>query len=267
MIKILLLLGFIFYSFPSLAKIVTAKGSFMHGEEISTRDGCKFAREKAELEALQKGLNVTISSEEIEKCSQIDGKSNCEYNQFFLSTFNGELTNVEALGKPKKRIETLEGGEIAYICEIEIKANAEPIKQINDPNFNFNVKLNEYNFKAGQELTMEITFAKTPMYLTIFQFLPYEKEGYQVSKLFPNEREENNFIKSKKITLPYNAKYEVYFPENVNKENIDEYLFFITSDENINWLDEYNNIYELKSSYINSTKRVKTKYKQYTIYK
>ena len=113
---------------------------------------------------------------------------------------------------------------------------------------------------------MEIGFTK-PMYLTIFQFLPYEKEGYQVSKLFPNEREEDNFIKSKKITLPYNAKYEVYFPENVNKKNIDEYLFFITSDVNIEWLDEYNNIYELKSSYINSTKRVKTKYKQYTIYK
>jgi len=266
MIRILLLLGFIFYSFPSLAKIVTAKGSFMHGEEISTRDGCKFAREKAELEALQKGLNVTISSEEIEKCSQIDGKSNCEYNQFFLKTFNGILTGIKELSKPLKRIETLDSGDIAYICEIEIKANVEPIKQINDPNFNFNVKLNEYNFKAGGELTMEITFTK-PMYLTIFQFLPYEKEGNQVSKLFPNEREENNFIKDKKIILPYNAKYEVYFPENVNKKNIDEYLFFITSDEKIDWLDEYNNIYELKSSYINSTKRVKTKYKQYTIYK
>ena len=266
MIRILLLLGFIFYSFPSLAKIVYAKASFMHGEEISTKDGCKFARQKAELEALQKGLNVTISSEEIEKCSQIDGKSNCEYNQFFLKTFNGILTGIKELSKPLKRIETLDSGDIAYICEIEIKANVEPIKQITDPNFNFNVKLNEYNFKTGDGLTMEITFTK-PMYLTIFQFLPYEKEGNQVSKLFPNEREENNFIKDKKIILPYNAKYEVYFPENVNKKNIDEYLFFITSDEKIDWLDEYNNIYELKSSYINSTKRVKTKYKQYTIYK
>ena len=57
------------------------------------------------------------------------------------------------------------------------------------------------------------------------------------------------------------------FPENVNKKNIDEYLFFVTSDENIRWLDEYNNINELKSSYINSRKRVKTKYKQYTVYK
>ena len=265
MIRILLLLGFIFYSFPSLAKIVTAKGSFMHGGEISPNNGCKFAREKAELEALQKVLGVTVSSEELKKCSQIDGKSNCEYNQFSLSTFNGVLTDIKVLGK-KKRTETLDNGDIAYICEIEINANVEPIKQIADPNFNFNVKLNELNFKTGDKLTMEITFTK-PMYLTIFQFLPYEKEGRQVLKLFPNKREENNFIENKRIILPYNAKYEVYFPEKVNKENVDEYLFFITSDENIDWLDEYNNIYELKSSYINSTKRVKTKYKQYTIYK
>ena len=113
---------------------------------------------------------------------------------------------------------------------------------------------------------MEINFNK-PMYFTIFQWQPYIEKDWQIRKLFPNEREEDNYIKSKKITLPYNAKYEVYFPENVNKKNIDEYLFFITSDENIRWLDEYNNINELKSSYINSTKRVKTKYKQYTVYK
>ena len=99
MIRIFLLLGFIFYSFPSLAKIVTVKESFMHGEEISTKDGCKFAREKAQLKALQKGLNVTISSEELEKCSQIDGKSNCEFNQFSLITFNGVLTEIKELSK------------------------------------------------------------------------------------------------------------------------------------------------------------------------
>ena len=266
MIRILLLLGFIFYSFPSLAKIVTVKGSFMHTDKISIYEGCKSAKQKAQLNALSKALNVSISQDELEKCSQIDGKSDCEYNKISLITFNGELTKVEELGKPKKSTETLNNGDIVYICEVEIKANVEPIKQIVDPNFNFTVELNSLNFKSGDKLTMEIGFT-IPMYLTIFQFLPYEKEGNQVSKLFPNVREENNFIKDEKIILPYNAKYEIYFPENVNKKNIDEYLFFITSDENIRWLDEYNNINELKSSYINSTKRVKTKYKQYTVYK
>jgi len=262
--KFFFLLCFCF-SLPSLAEIVYAKASFMHGEEISTKDGCEFAQKKAELNALQKGLNVTISSEETEKCSQIDGTSNCEQNQFFLKTFNGILTQVKELSK-KKRTETLDSGDIAYICEIEIKANTEPIKQIKDPDFDFNVKLNESNFKPGDNLTMEIGFTKA-MYLTIFQFLPYEKEGNQVSKLFPNVREENNFIEDKKIILPYNAKYEVYFPENVNKKNIDEYLFFITSDENISWLDEYNNINELISQFIDYKKGVKMEYKQYTIYK
>ena len=265
MIRILLLLVLIFYSLPSLAEIVTAKGKYMHGGEISTDEGCKLAKDRAKLKAQEKVLGQTISVEELEKCTQIDGKSNCERNQFFFSMFKGHISDLKELSPPKKTTGTLDT-ETVYFCEIEIKANVVPAKQITDPNFNFNVKLSEYNFKTGDNLTMEITFTK-PMYLTIFQFLPYEKEGNQVSKLFPNEREENNFIEDKKIILPYNAKYEVYFPENVNKRNIDEYLFFITSDENIDWLDEYNNIYELKSSYINSTKRVKTKYKQYTIYK
>ena len=64
-----------------------------------------------------------------------------------LITFNGELTKVEELGKPKKSTETLNNGDIVYICEVEIEANVEPIKQIVDPNFNFTVELNSLNFK------------------------------------------------------------------------------------------------------------------------
>ena len=265
MIRILLLLGFIFYSFPSLAEIVTAKGKYMHGGEISTDEGCKLAKNRAILKAQEKVLGQTISSEELEKCSQIDGKSNCERNQFFFSMFRGHISHLEELGSPKKTTDTLDA-ETIYFCEIEIEANVEPAKQILDPNFNFNVKLNEHNFKSGDILTMEIGFTK-PMYLTIFQWQPYIEKDYQIYKLFPNEREEDNYIKSKKITLPYNAKYEVYFPEQINKKNIDEYLFFLGSDKQIKWLEEYSDLNYLKSSYINSKNKVKTKYKQYTIYK
>jgi len=277
MLRILLLLGFIFYSFPSLAKIVNAKVKYMHTGEISANEGCELAKNRAKLKALEKVIGQTITSEELEKCSQIDGKSNCERNQFFLSSFNGVLTGLKELAR-KKTTKPLDG-EVVYYCEVEIKANVEPIKQIKDPNFNFNVKLNKYNFNSEDNLTMEIGFTK-PMYLTIFQWQPYIEKNYQVNKLFPNPKEEDNYIKDEKITLPYNidarkklgisqikVEYKVSFPENINKKNIEEFLFFITSDENIEWLDEYNNIYELKSSYINSTKRVKTKYKQYTIYK
>jgi hypothetical protein len=113
---------------------------------------------------------------------------------------------------------------------------------------------------------MEIGFTK-PMYLTIFQVLPYEKKNYQVLKLFPNKREKDNFIKSEKIILPNNAKYEIYFPEKVNKERVDEYLFFITSDKNISWLPEYGTIEELKADLKKKKKMMKHKFKQYTITK
>jgi len=265
MIRILLLLGFIFYSFPSLAKTVYANGKYRHNEEISTKEGCDNALQRAKLDATQKGVGMTISSEELEKCSQIDGESNCERNQFFLATFNADFTDIEVLDTTKKT-EPLSDGDISYICEIKIRAEVEPIKQINDPNFNFNVELNEHNFKPGDELAMEIGF-NSHMYFTIFQVLPYKNQGNQVYKLFPNEREENNYIESKKITLPYNAKYEVYFPEKINKKNIDEYLVYLGSENNINWLDEYNNIYELISQFIDIKKGVKMEYKQYTIYK
>ena len=264
MIRILLLVGFIFYWLPSLAKTVTAKGSSHHGGAISTDEGCKIAKERAKLKALEKVLGQTISSEELEKCSEVDGEYNCERNRFFLSSFNGDITKLEELDR-KKTTGTLKD-EIFYFCEIKIRANVIPSKQIKDANFDFNVKLNESNYRAGQYLTMEIGFTK-PMYLTIFQVLPYEEKDYQVLKLFPNDREKDNYIKSEKITLPSNAKYEIYFPEQVNKESVDEYLYFIASDKDISWLKEYNTAEELKAAYHNSTKKMKAKYKQYTIRK
>ena len=265
MIRILLLLGFIFYSFPSLAKIVFAKGTYTHDEKTSTSEGCKYAYRDAELQALKKVTKITLSSVELETCSQVDGKSDCEYNLSFIKQLGGELTNVEIKDK-KKYDETLNNGEVIYHCDIHIKANAEEIKWFDDPKFDFNVKLNEFNYRVGDNLTMEINVTK-PMYLTIFQYQPYIEKDYQIYKLFPNEREENNYIKGTKLTLPFNAKYEIYFPEKVKEKNVVEYLIYIVSDEDINWLNEYNNIYELKSQIISSIKRVKYKHKQYTIYK
>ena len=52
----------------------------------------------------------------------------------------------------------------------------------------FNVKLNEKNFRDGEELKINIELNK-PIYLTIFQILPYEKKDFQVHKVFPNELE------------------------------------------------------------------------------
>lgn len=266
MVRIFLLLSLIFYSNLSLAEVVTGIGSYTHTGDISINEGCKLAKEKAKLNALEKALGQTISSEELEKCSEIDGKSNCERNQFFLSSFNGEISKLKEINK-NETTESLSSGETIYICKIEIEANVIPANQITDPGFDFNIKFNNYNFRTGDELKIEIGITK-PMYMNIFQLLPYQDpKNYQAFKLFPNERETNSFIKSTKTKLPINGKYEVFFPEEINRKSVDEYLLFIASNEKMNFLDEYTTIVDLKSAYLRATNRVKYKFKAYTIMK
>ena len=236
MLRILFFIIIIFFSYPSLAEIVTVESTYEHTEELSPKDGCKMAKQRAELKAREKVGGKTISLEELEMCSEIDGQSNCERNRIFFSQFNAEITNLDVL-ETKKSID----GNI-YICNVKIKANVTPLYQITDPKFNFNVNFNNYTFKSGEEIKIEILLSK-PMYLNIFQVLPYrDPKNYQAIKLFPNEIEKNSYIKASTINLPRNGKYEIYFPEKVNKQSVDEYLVFVASKEKLNFLDKYLNL-------------------------
>jgi len=202
----------------------------------------------------------------MENCSEVDGKTSCERNQFFLSSFNGEISNTIPIGKPEIASQQIDNSdERIYICKIKIQATVKKNIELLDTSFDFNVKLNEKNFREGENLKIDIELNK-PLYLSIFQILPYEEKDYQVYKIFPNELEPNNLITPSSYSLPVNAKYEVYFPQVQNKNSIDEYLFFIASEKNINWLDKYAKIEELKKSYIKQ-KGLKYVYKEYTIYK
>ena len=154
----------------SYAEKVTAKGDHSYFGDTSDDDACEHALRKAKLKALEKVLGQTISSEELEKCSTVDGKTNCERNQFFLSSFGGELTDTKEINKEIKTVK-IENSKDANICLIEIRTNVKKTTQKLDPSFDFNVKLNGYNFKDGDNLTIDIELNK-PMYLTVFQILP-----------------------------------------------------------------------------------------------
>ena len=54
--------------------------------------------------------------------------------------------------------------------------------------------------------------------------------------------------------------------ENSNKNSIDEYLVFVASEKDINWLGKYLKMEDLKSAYIKENS-IKYTYKEYTIYK
>ena len=262
--KIIFLIVIIFYSYPSLAEIVTGEGEYTHTEDVSVSEGCMIAKQKAKLDATQKVSGQTISSEELEKCTEIDGVSSCHRNHFFLSSFNADIDGLTVIDK-KKSTEPVSDGNTVYICNIKIEANVVLINQITDHNFDFNVNFNRYNFESGDNLEIEIGII-TPMYLNIFQLLPYQDpKNYQALKLFPNPLETNSYLTSKKTKLPINGKYRVKIPENIDKKSVVDYLVFIASKEKIEFLNEYTTINDLKKSYLGLKNKVKFKYQQYTI--
>ena len=262
MIRYFLIIFFIFFS--ASAEVVVTEGTYTYTGEISKNEACSLAKERAKLKALEKVLGQTISSDEMENCSEVDGKTSCERNQFFLSSFNGDITGLKQLDK-EVVTEKISSGEEISICKIKIRSTVKRTTKTLDASFDFNVKLNEKNFRDGEELKIDIELNK-PIYLSVFQVLPYETKDHQVYKLFPNELEPDNFLDKSSVNLPKNAKYQIYFPDISGKNSVDEYLVFIASEKNINWLEKYAKKEELKSAYIKENS-IKYMYKEYTIYK
>jgi len=260
-----LIIIFLLLNFSAMAEVIISEGKYIYSGNMSENEGCTLAKQRAKLKALEKVSGQRISSDEIEMCSDIDGKTSCERNQFFLSSFDSEITNLQELKKDIS-VQKIEGAdEQSYICTIKIQAEVIKITKTLDNSFDFNVKLNEKNFKEGDELKIDLVLNR-PLYVSIFQILPYEEKDYQVYKIFPNKLDDKNFVDVDNLTIPKKGKFQIYFPENLNKKNVDEYLFIIGSEKEINWLDKYTKFEDLKNAYIKE-KFIIYKYKGYTIYR
>jgi len=116
MIRYFLIIFFIIFS--ASAEVVVTEGTYTYTGEISKNEACSLAKERAKLKALEKVLGQTISSDEMENCSEVDGKTSCERNQFFLSSFNGDITGLKELNK-EVVTEKISSGEEISICKIK----------------------------------------------------------------------------------------------------------------------------------------------------
>ena len=54
MLRILSFIIVILFSFSSFAEVVTVEGTYKHADDMSPRDGCKMAQQRAELKAREK---------------------------------------------------------------------------------------------------------------------------------------------------------------------------------------------------------------------
>ena len=257
-----LIILFFIISFPIKAEVVIETGKHEHlGKNYTKDESCKIAEEKAKNNAIIKSIGETASSESFSNCSQVDGEYSCERNKFSLLQLNGDLTDSKIL---KTNYDKKPGSEILF-CEITIEANVEPIKKNLDPNFQFDIDLNQKIFRSGEILEIKINTSKK-MYMTIFQWLPYGGKKFNVvTKIFPNNdynKNTNDLIEGK-----LNLKYETYFPEEINKNKVIEHLIFVASEERINWLNEYAQIEGLKKQFFKTNILMEKHYSGYMLIK
>lgn len=258
--RILVILIFLFF-IPANAEIVKAVGTHKHLGSYSKNESCAIALEKAKKKAITESLGETITSEIVSNCSEVDGEFNCERNQFSLLSLKGDIVDIKK-NKPEYSYDS--ATEIS-ICKQSIEAKVVPIKQNTDPNFQFDVQMNERTFKSGDKMVVEIN-TSTEMYISIFQWLPYGGKKYdRITKIFPNKdipKYANNLV-SKNLKL----KLETFFPEDINKKMVDEYLVFVASEKEIPWLNEYAKIDGLKKQLVKSKVLIEKHYMGYVIIK
>jgi hypothetical protein len=262
MIKKLIVI-FLFLAIPLKAEIVTETGKHRHVGNISKNQSCKIAEQKAKKNAIIKSIGQTISSDVVSNCSEVDGEFECERNQLSLFELNGEITFSKRLGKPNYGEEL--GSDGIFFCEVTIRVNVEPVKKNLDPTFQFDVKLNQEIFRSGENMEIEINTSKK-MYMTIFQWPPYGGKKYNIiSKIFPNKdfnKNIDNLIDGKLV-----LKYETYFPEEIKENKVNEYLIFVASEKNINWLNSYSQIEGLKREFTKTNILMENHYSGYMLIK
>ena len=235
-----LIILFIILSLPVKAEWITVSDKHIHLGNYSVKESCKIATDKARKKAITESLGIKVSSDIISRCSEVDGEYDCERNQLSLFELNGNI-----IGERNKKEKDGKNDEGIRFCEVTLEANVVPIKKNNDPSFFFDVKFNQEIFRTSENLEIEINTSKR-MYMAIFQWLPYGGKKYDViTKIFPNKdyNKNTNDLVEDKLELAY----EAYFPEEINKDKIDEYLIFVASEKQVNWLESYSQIQRLKA--------------------
>tara|TARA_B110000879_G_C11171454_1_gene513764 strand:+ start:2249 stop:3046 length:798 start_codon:yes stop_codon:yes gene_type:complete len=261
--KIIHFLIIIFFSIPSFAEIVTVTGTHKHTEEVSKKESCEIALQKAKAKALEEALGEKVSSEVFKNCTEIDGQYNCQRNQSTLLSLNGDITGWQPIGEADYEFDGSLG-----ICKITIEAEVTPINKNEDPTFYFKAQLDKNSYRSEEEMEIDIEVSKD-MFVYVFQWLPYTLKGYsQITKVFPNHKmkqdnKNDNFIKNKT-----KLKFQVYFPNSLkNRSKVNEILIFIASEKEIPWFSEYAQVEDLKKQILKGKILMESKYLSYIVLK
>ncbi|MBW7996805.1 MAG: DUF4384 domain-containing protein [Candidatus Glassbacteria bacterium] len=214
-------------SVDAYAEWVQGRGEWLFGPDTTENEACEYAEQKARKDAIRKVTGEHLSTEDMMVCSDRGDEASCKLNQMTWSTIDGAILDIRSSNR--QTVQALDGYNK---CVITLEADVGVAAGRPDPGFDMTVELNERTFRSGEPLVITIEPTR-PMYISVFQWLPYEEADHQVQRIFPNSFDRNSRF-TKRGTIPTkgeNTGYDlkVTFPEaNKVKGNlVDEYLMVV----------------------------------------
>jgi hypothetical protein len=203
------------------------KGEHLFGPDLSENRACDLSEQRARKDAIQKATGELLAADDFMVCREEKDKASCDLNRMTLSTINGVIRGTKKL---HREIAPGVAGHKKCIIVLEVDVG-EGIGRY-DPSFDMRVVMNNRTFRSGEPLEITVTPNK-PMYITVFQWLPYEKAQRQVQKIFPNQFDADNHFRESD-TIPTKEKRSRYdltvgFPQGVKgqRDRVDEYLMVV----------------------------------------
>ena len=222
------MLAFVLFSQNTAsAEWVEGRGERMFGPDISVNEACEYARQRAQKDAIRKVAGETLRGEDLMVCQEQKDDASCILNRLTWSTTDGVIRGIrnsqQKISRPSSGVPT---------CVITLEADVVVAEGNSDPGFDMTVKLNQRTFRNQEALKITVTPTQ-PMYLTVFQWLPYEKSERQVTRIYPNDFDPVTLFKGE-VTIPTKENQSKYsmlvgFPKGVKKQKklVDEYLMLV----------------------------------------
>ena len=221
------------------AEWVVGKGEFLFGPNTTENTACEKAEKKAKQNAIRAVSGERVKTEDLMACQYQKGNSDCIVNELIWTKSYGLVQDI----REKKRVIAKEPGGFQK-CIVSLEADVIVSEGQPDPSFDMTVSLNQRVFKDGEEIKISVEMTQ-PMFLSIFQWLPYGGSTEQVSRLFPNNFDPARLFKNK-TTIPTSKNknqygLEVHFPKALldSRKYADEYLIVLGTRRPVTFRDTY----------------------------
>lgn len=214
---------------PALAEWVEARGTYLFPPTVTEAEACTLAEERAQAEAVRQVTGESIAAEDVLRCTEQGDEIQCARNSALWSSMQGYIRRTG-----DRTVQVRPGVAGHRECEVRFSAEVVAAQGRPDPAFDIGVTLAQPVLRQGEALVIGLSPSR-PMYVQVFQWLPYRSGEQAVVRLFPNAYDANPRIDGP-ATIPTAAgarRYDVRvaFPDGMppGRRMVDEYLMVVAT--------------------------------------